>query len=235
MPFYLAIPRSNTFSGSTQRGTLTKAEYVRTQPSSLIYQLGSGYSFPLKAALYQNMALLAHIINEAPSGMTTTIPFVRRAFFYRPIKMDQIPFLHLPKIQIQFTGKPDENDIAKLDAMGATTVKIKGAVKDTHTVRPTSYDHLSELMPIKHVDSGFRPTEDAISVPQINAFLEIFTRIINVAELLEKLSPFNDTRVGFVIEANGTPITIPGQPEESAPTETVCSNPVLCRGQANAL
>jgi hypothetical protein len=43
MPFYLALPRPATFSGKTQGGSMTKTDYIRSAPSSVLYQLATGY------------------------------------------------------------------------------------------------------------------------------------------------------------------------------------------------
>jgi hypothetical protein len=80
MPFYFALPRPATFSGSTQGGTLTKSDYIRTQPSQVLYQLTSGFMYPFKKILYSSLSLVAKAIVASGRSPPEKVDFKTPAF-----------------------------------------------------------------------------------------------------------------------------------------------------------
>jgi len=70
MPFYLAIPRNATFSGAVQKGSMVKSDFVRTQPSQLLYNIVSEHSGPMYPLLAEHLgaAVFAFIRASADSS-----------------------------------------------------------------------------------------------------------------------------------------------------------------------
>lgn len=198
MPFYFALPRASTFSGSTQRGTLVKSDYIRTQPSQLLYQLTSAYMYPMKSILYSLLGNVALAIGKSISEKRPmTIDFEKAPFISAPYKLRECTYLTLPKIEVAFTGRPRPADIQEIESKGGDTIKIRGQVKDIHSVKVQSYDALDPMISFENIDAGYRPTEGAISVPQVLSLAHIITRIHVVSGVLAAIGSFTGGHFDF--------------------------------------
>lgn len=218
MPFYLAIPRQSTFSGAVQKGSMTKSDFVRTQPSQLLYNIVSEISGPLYPLLSSRLdtVYLAHA-RALEFGGPVKQTF-NNHFVYPPCTTAELPNLSLPKVQVRFKGPPSETSQAIIDKVGADVKKLKGMQTDTYVFRPDNMEHFADLMSLENVDDNFKPTEGAISVPQIEHLALLYTRINVVAATLRLISPFTRNRLEVITEYD-VPVLPPTEVIEEMSTE----------------
>lgn len=201
MPFYLAIPRPATFSGATQSGSLVKSAYIRTSPSNIMYDMASGYLYPLKTILYKSLASVAIALDKAAETSIGEQPFKRVPFYLSPYKLSSCSQIALPGVEVSLTGRPDQAVVDTIMSAGGEARRIKGQVKDIYHVIPKNYDALADLMSIEQASTDYRPTEGNISVIQIPTLAMLITRIHYVANILFSLSPFGN--IGVSLNMNG--------------------------------
>jgi len=202
MPFFFALPRPATFSGQVQSGSMAKSDYIRTAPSSLMYDMASGYLYPIKAMLYKSLSIVAMAIDKANTLSITEVVYERTPFYMSPYKMDRCHPISLPGVEISLVGRPDPAVIQTIEGAGGEARRIKGQVKDVYHVIPKDYESLSDLMGIDQAATDYRPTEGNISVAQIPTLALLITRIHYIAGLLHSLSPFGSVSVSVAF--NGT-------------------------------
>jgi hypothetical protein len=212
MPFYLAIPRNATFSGAVQKGSMVKSDFVRTQPSQLLYNIVSEISGPLYPVMADHLGSVVRAHSRSLAEKATIPTSLDDVFFYAPCTIAELPSFVIPKVQVRFKGPPPPTAQEMIDRLGADVKKLKGAAVDTYTFRPNDMEALAELMNLEGIDADFRPTEGAISVPQIEQLAYLYTRISCVAAGLKLLSPFGKTIMDCVTETD-----VPALP----PTETM--------------
>lgn len=202
MPFYLATPRPTTISGRMQSGTYAKSDYIRSQPSGILYQLASGYMHPLAATTYSMLGFIASAISSFIKGTPSDYEefnYEHTPFFFAPFKVTNCPELQLPEVHIQIVGRPRDQDIQIIAEKGGEIRKIKGATKDTWVVRPSTLEDLSELANIDSLDITTKPTENSMVVSQTTALVLLYTRIFYIANLLSLLSPQSPVSITYTL------------------------------------
>jgi hypothetical protein len=218
MPFFFALPRPATFSGQVQSGSMAKSDYIRTAPSSLMYDMASGYLYPIKMMLYKSLSVVSAAMDNANTSGESTVPFHKEAVFYMsPYKMDRCHPITLPGVEISLSGRPDPSVISVIESAGGEAKRIKGQVKDIYHVVPKDYNALSDLMGIEQAATEYRPTEGNISIIQIPSLVLLITRIHYIASLLYALSPFGSVNVS--VDFNGTlksTVSVPMSTEEGS-------------------
>jgi hypothetical protein len=202
MPFYLAIPRNATFSGAVQKGSMVKSDFVRTQPSQLIYNVVSEHSGPMYTMLSDrlNSVILAHA--AALEKRTAVRVDFSDKFTYIPAVISSLPPFVIPKVQVRFKGQPPPSAQEVIDRLGADVKRLRGNTTDTYTFKTDNMEDFADLMNLEGVDGDFKPTEGAISVPQIEHLALIYTRISVVAAGLHLISPFNQDKLEIVTAAD---------------------------------
>jgi hypothetical protein len=212
MPFYLAIPRNATFSGAVQRGSMVKSDFVRTQPSQLLYNVVSELSGPMYTMLSQNLSTVIRSHAAALAGKGPIRKDFTDTYSYIPCTISSLlPFV-IPKVQVRFKGQPPPSAQELIDRLGADVKKLRGNTADTYTFRLEEMDDFGALMALEGIDAEFRPTEGAISVPQIEHLALLYTRVATVASGLHLISPFGSDQLEVVTAAD-----VPVLP----PTETI--------------
>jgi len=225
MVFYFALPRAATFSGATQKGTLVKADYIRTDPSNLLYQLTSGYMYPLKSLLYNLMGNVATAIATSLSKETpTSVTFEKTPFFMPVMKLDECRHLTLPKVEISFSGKPNSKDLDDIERAGGEVIKIRGQVKDIYSIKVKDYDMLGVLAAFENVNADYRPTEGAMTVTQVNSLALIITRVHAIASFLGLVGSYTGGHFDFDLftPSKEKPVVI--EEGEEVPMDIACRN-----------
>lgn len=228
MPFFLANPRSTANTGSVQRGTYVTTDYIRTEAGAFQYKFVTGYRNPMSTMVLGNLPSVDLAIER--KGSKTAYDGDDR-YRYSPFSIKDIPYVCLPKLQVQFEGRPREDFLELISHAGGEIRRLKGQTRDTWSLGLSSWDIAGDMIDIGGLNPQFTPTEGAISVPMVETTILLFTRVAAAARCLQAVAQHSGWRV--LVEFEEDIILMPDSVEERmvvGDEPAVEATPVVPRG-----
>lgn len=183
--------------GRQQGGSYSKTNFIRTPPSSIVYQLASGYMHPLASTVYNMLGFVAKTLAKRTIEDSITQQYEPTPFYFHPYKVDICPTLVLPEVHIQLVGRPNDADLAIITDAGGEVRHIRGSTRDTYCITPKDFKCLESLFQISNADVGTKPVEESMVITQIPSLVLLYTRVCYIANLLLLVSPLTGASVQF--------------------------------------